>query len=286
MKLIISIVLCAAILCSVMIMSGIVSSAQTSHEQFSLSTTDLVKEMGAGWNLGNTFEATDRWDSGWSDSFTVNDVETGWGNPTTTQAIFDKVADQGFKSVRIPVSWYRWVDDDNGYKIDSAWMSRVKEIVSYAYAHDMYVIVNMHHDDKDWLDISKTGDEWEAVKEKYQAIWVQIAAEFKDYDEHLLLEGGNEMVADGDWWGHSQYYFDNQNELYQIFVDTVRSSGGNNAKRYLVLPTYGAQWYSHQWGNLVIPNGDSHCIIDIHWYRTNTSEYDTYMSAIDNGLVS
>lgn len=287
MKKTISIVTCIMLICSILCGTAIISNAETYHEPFSLSAVDFINQVKAGWNLGNTFEATGRWGEEWRDSYTVNDVETGWGNPTTTGEMFDKVAEQGFNAVRLPVSWYRWVDDDNGYKINPDWMKRIKQVVGYAYKNNMYIILNMHHDDKDWLNIGASDSEWTKIMEKYCAIWTQIANEFKDYDEHLLFEGANEMINSGNWWGSSDD-LDRVNDVHKHFVETVRKTGGNNAKRYLMLPTLGAQWYSHQWGSLEIPNNDKHCIIDIHWYavHTDTKEYEKYMSAIYDGLVS
>lgn len=284
MKKFISLIICLVLICGSM---SVIASAEQTHEDFSLSSLDFVSQIKAGWNLGNTFEATGRWGEEWRDSYTVNDVETGWGNPTTTEDMFNMVARQGFNGVRIPVSWYRWVDDDNGYKIDPDWMARVKEIVGYAYSNNMYVILNMHHDDKDWLNIGASDSEWTKIMEKYCAIWTQIANEFKDYDEHLIFEGANEIVNGGNWWGTDED-LERVNDVHKHFVETVRATGGNNAKRYLMLSTLGAQWYEHQWGALRIPNGDEHCIIDIHWYavHTDTAEYENYMSAIYRKLVS
>lgn len=283
MKSLISIILCIVLTVSCLAIGTAVSFAD--NDQFALTASEFVKNFKAGWNLGNTFEATGRWGEEWNDAYTVNDVETGWGNPTTTQEMFDIVANQGFNAVRMPISWYRWVDDGNGYKIDDAFMSRVKEIVSYAYKNNLYIIINMHHDDKDWLNIGADDEQWAKILEKYNAIWTQVAEEFKDYDEHLLFEGANEVVNGGNWWG-SEEDLAKVNELHANFVNTVRKTGGNNDKRYLVIPTLGAQWYEHQWGALEIPNSDDHCIVDIHWYSTNTDEFDSYMSAINRGLVS
>lgn len=282
MKRILSIIVSIALALSC-VMIG--SAVMAKEADFSLDAIDFVKNFKAGWNLGNTFEATGRWGEDWNDNYTVNDVETGWGNPTTTQAMFDKVAQQGFNAVRIPISWYRWTDDANGYKIDEKFMARIKEVVGYAYNNNLYVIINMHHDDKDWLDIGKYDEEWEQILEKYNAIWTQIANEFKDYDEHLLFEGANEVVNGDNWWG-SDPDLAKVNELHKNFVNTVRATGGNNEQRYLLLSTLGAQWYEHQWGALRIPNNDKHCIVDIHWYSTNAADFDKYMSAIHNGLVA
>ena len=246
-------------------------------------TQKFLQNIKVGWNLGNTFEATGRWGEEWNDSYSVNDVETGWGNPTTTKSMFDKVKKTGFNAVRIPATWYRHTDVENAtYTIKKDYLERIKQVVDFAIDNDMYVILNMHHDDKDWLDISANDEKWAAIKNEYAQIWTQIAEQFKNYDERLILEGANEIVLytgvdengnkQYDWWGQDDQTFERVNELYQVFVDTVRKSGGKNDKRYLMIPTYGAQWYQHQIEKITIPNGDERVIVDIHWYTDEADE--------------
>ncbi len=253
---------------------------------FSDSAVDFVKKIKMGFNLGNTFENTGKnYGAVWDDTCTVTDIETAANNPVTTYQIINTVRNAGFNAVRIPVSWYRWVDDENDFKIRDEWMDRIEEVVGYCYANNMYVIVNMHHDDKAWLDITKSGEDWEAIRVKYIAIWKQIADRFKNYDDHLILEAGNEIIANNDWWGQNDEYFDKINQLYFDFMNVVRNSGGYNDERYVMLPTYGAQWYEHQWGNLNIP--DDHTIVDIHWYSetTDPDAFEQNMRPICNKLI-
>lgn len=248
-------------------------TGEKSYEQ----TMQFVQQIKCGWNLGNTLEAISIWGkSVLPENYTVTDLETGWGNPKTTKTMFMTVKDAGFNAVRIPVSWCRFVKEENGkYIIDEAWLERVKEVVDYAYTQDMYVIMNMHHDDKDWLDISVGDEEWGKIKDKYRQIWTQIADYFKKYDEKLIFEGSNEIVrfkgydSNGgkvyDWSGNDADYA-RVNEIHQVFVDTVRGTGGNNADRYLMIPTYGAQFSMGHLGAIEIPNDDKRVIVDMHWY--------------------
>ena len=253
-------------------------------EQFSLPPSEFVQKIGAGWNLGNTFE------NYLAGSPTVEEQEYGWYQPITQKGMIQKVYRTGFNAVRIPVSWGPQTTYSNGkYNVKLAFLQRIEEVVKWCYEYDMYVIINMHHDDNirelknsgAWLNLGADDAQWEVIKDKYQQIWEQVAEYFSDYDEHLILEGANEMLAptafdgcgssttSGCWWGHNSEVFLRQYELYEIFVNTVRESGGNNDKRYLMLPTYGAQWYENQVQNLGIPNADDHIIVDIHWYKTS-----------------
>ncbi len=189
-----------------------------------MTVDEMVAEMGSGWNLGNTMDG--------HTGFTPN--ETLWQNVETTQELLKTVHDLGFNTVRVPVTWGTMIDDENGYAINETWMSRVQDIVDYCVNMNMYVIINIHHDGAEqsgWLRIG--ADDQAPVQEKFEAVWRHIAERFKDYDEHVIFESMNEVTGDdGDLAGDTA----NINALNQIFVDTVRSTGSNNAKRWLSVP--------------------------------------------------
>lgn len=189
-----------------------------------LTAQEMVEEMGAGWNLGNTMDG--------HTGFTPN--ETLWQHVETTKQVIKTVHDNGFNTVRIPVTWGTMIDDENGYAVNDKWISRVQDIVDYCIEQDMYVIVNIHHDGAEqtgWLRIAS--DDFDSVKEKYKAVWKQIAQRFKDYDEHLIFESMNEVTGPGN---NIQFDMDRVMELNQVFVDTVRGTGSNNAYRWLSVP--------------------------------------------------
>ena len=291
MKKIISVLLCFVMICSFAsckkpsnVDVDTTPPVQSSENEFAKTGKEFCSQIVAGWNLGNTLDACEIWGNMPSNP-TIQQQETAWNNPVTTQDMIDKVVDSGFNGIRIPVTWYLQVEENDDYTIKQEWLARVKEVADYSIKAGAYTIVNMHHDDQYWLNISADDEEWETIKIKYQKIWEQIADLFKDYGEKLILEGANEITATtefdaGDcyngengsgkcWWGHNQKVFDRQNELYKIFVETVRNSGGNNEVRYLMLPTYGAQWYDNQINKLYVPENDNHIIMDVHWYQPN-----------------
>lgn len=192
-----------------------------------LTGEELTEEMGMGWNLGNTMDG--------HTGFTPN--ETQWQNVRTTKELIKTVHDAGFNTIRVPVTWGTMIDDGNNYAIDEKWISRVQDIVDYAVEQDMYVIINIHHDGAEqsgWLRIAT--DDKEALRNKFGGVWKNISERFKDYDEHLIFEAMNEVRG-------VNMTLAEQNgvimELNQIFVDTVRATGSNNAKRWLcVCGTY------------------------------------------------
>ena len=204
-------------------------TAQAAGSSFqNLNQSQITEAMGVGYNLGNSLEA--------ASSGTPN--ETAYGNPKLTEDLVLAAKDAGFKSIRIPVSYLSMIDDNNGYKIDSSWLDRVQQVVDYCVDNDMYAIVNMHGDgyttvNGGWL-LCGSGNQTK-IKAKYKACWEQIADRFKNYDEHLIFESMNEEF-DGTYGTPSRTAYANINAYNQIFVDTVRKSGGNNNQRWLLIP--------------------------------------------------
>jgi len=197
-------------------------SAQMPFRQ--MTADEIVAEMGTGWNLGNTMDG--------HTGFTPN--ETLWQNVETSQELIKAVHDMGFNTIRIPITWGTMIDDENGYKIEETWMSRVQDIVDYAMNMNMYAIINVHHDGAEqsgWLRIA--AEDLDPVKEKYEAVWKQIAERFKDYDEHLIFESMNEVTGPGSNIAEDTALI---MQFNQIFVDTVRATGSNNAERWLSVP--------------------------------------------------
>lgn len=195
-----------------------------------LDKKEVINEMGAGINLGNTFDGV----SGW-----LTPSETGWQAYKTTKEYIRALHDAGYNTVRVPVTWGSMINDD--YSIKESWISRVQEVVDYCVAQDMYCIINIHHDGAanhdnrgdntpgSWLDTYAT--DIEGVYAKFSGTWKTIANRFKDYDEHLIFEGMNEVTdAHGTATNEDTEILNNLN---QIFVNTVRATGSNNTKRWL-----------------------------------------------------
>ncbi len=200
----------------------------------------MVRDMKAGWNLGNTFDA---FDCNWLSN--KMDYESGWVGVKTSEALIQALADAGFHTIRIPVSWHNHLQE--GFVIDADWLARVKEVATWAYDRGLYVIVNIHHDcDQQWYYPDSA--HLENSEAYMRAIWTQLAEAFADYGDHLIFESINEPRLKGtahEWWWEAE------NEecqdamacicrLNQVFVDTVRAAGGNNAERYLMVPAYDA----------------------------------------------
>ena len=222
----------------------------------------FVDKMNVGWNMGNTLDAYHENEAGMH-------TETMWGNPKTTEAMILKVKEAGFNTVRLPVTWSGHLGGAPDYLIDTEWLDRVQEVVDYAYNNGMYVILNSHHDNHVWFQ--PDDENFDASMAQYVTIWKQICARFADYGERLVLESMNEpRVVDSilEWSGGSCGERENINRLNEIFVRTVRESGGYNAERYLLLPTYAASATWVTLNSLRLPEDDK-LIVSIHAYYPN-----------------
>ena len=250
------------------------------------SAKDAVKNMGLGWNLGNTLDANDATKT-WK---TTEEHETCWGQPVTTPELLKMMKEAGFGAIRVPVTWYQEMDA-NG-KVNDAWMKRVKEVVDYVIDNGMYCLLNVHHDTgadggtfKSWIKAS--GANYTANKDKYEGLWKQIAETFKDYDQHLLFEAYNEMLDEKNTWNEPVDKTDGYkaiNDYAKSFVTVVRATGGNNAQRNLVVNTYSASNSSAAMKALELPETTGHIVFQIHNYP-NWKDESTTRQLIDN-LIS
>ena len=191
---------------------------------------DIAADMVPGWNLGNTLEPGP---CNWLSN--ELDYETAWQGSKTTQQIIDFVKAQGFRSIRIPCSWY--VHMDQNYNISPAWMNRVQEVVDYCIKDGLYVILNDHYDNG-WIEKSFAGQTAASVSKNcfiLGMMWKQIATRFRDYDHHLLFAGMNEPDAAGDQSKDKAADIATLIKYEQAFVNAVRQTGGNNTTRVLVV---------------------------------------------------
>lgn len=286
--------------------SMLIVSVWTTHAQSFETATEAVKNMGVGWNLGNTLDANNN-NGGRQDLSS----ETCWGQPYTKPELMKMMKEAGFGAIRIPVTWFPHMDSSN--KVDAAWMKRVHEVVDYVIDNGMYCLLNVHHDTGDgsfhWLHASM--NTYNNVKAKYESLWTQIAEEFKDYGDKLLFESYNEMLDDYNSWCFATFArsggyhatdaadaYQAINSFAQSFVNAVRATGGNNAKRNLVVNTYGAcngagNWNTHlkdPLKEMIIPSdaiaGAGHIAVQVHAYPNvkNISSMKTEVNDMFNAL--
>lgn len=230
---------------------------------------ELVRDMGVGINLGNTFESCGTWFTGTS----VSDFETAWGSPIITQEMINGYAEAGFGVLRVPVAWSNMMSED--YTISPEYISRVKEVVEWALDSGMYVILNIHWDSGWWEKFPTDKDN---CMTKYERIWTQLSEAFGGYSDYLMFESLNE---EGGWeslWNRYSGSTDGKaesfgllNEINQKFVDIVRASGGNNAKRHLLIAGYNTDVDLTCDDLFVMPTDEAgRCAVSVHYYTPPT----------------
>lgn len=277
---------------------------QTQAQEFE-SATEAVKNMGVGWNLGNTLDANG---AGVSD---VTKSETYWGQPVTQPELMTMMRDAGFGAIRVPITWYSHIDADGN--IDEAWLKRVHEVVDYVINAGLYCIINVHHDtgahDNAW--VVADADNYEKTKARYEHLWTQIATEFKDYDQHLLFAAYNEMLDKYQSWCFATFQrpdgynaddaaaaYKGLNSYAQSFVNAVRATGSNNEQRNLIINTYASANGNGNWNNhltdvlteLQAPTDavEGHLAFEVHAYPTlanGKSEVDDIINKVNTYLL-
>ena len=279
--------------------------AMASQAQDFESAHDAVRHMGIGWNLGNTLESCSYDKDSLIEKNTdcsVKAYETAWGQPQATRELMHLLKEAGFKTIRVPVTWYPHMNAQD--EIDPVWMNRVEEVVNYVLNEGMYCVLNVHHDAGDkkscWLKADM--QHFDEINSRFTKLWRQIASRFNQYGERLVFEGWGEIIDKHGAWNFPKdsTAFEACNRLAQSFVNTVRSTGGNNGKRNLMLCTYSATtggYYMHD-GNVgysdealskfVFPedNVHNHLIASVHsyipwnWDKNHASLSDAHVAEI------
>ncbi|MBQ3156293.1 MAG: glycoside hydrolase family 5 protein [Clostridia bacterium] len=219
-----------------------------------LSALELTRLMGNGTNLGNTFEACDT-SRPYVPGNDPKTYEVTWGAPVTTPEMLQGIKDAGFDTIRIPVAWMTNATDlaNGDYIIDVAYLDRVKEVVDYARAAGLYVIINDHWDGGWWgMFGSEKAETRQLAMDAYVGMWAQIAVHFAEYSDYVIFEAANEELGTRFDENSGRYCQDSEvsylpdderyalcNAVNQAFVDTVRMTGGNNEQRFLLVAGYG-----------------------------------------------
>lgn len=270
-----------------------------------LSSQDLADwYMGIGINLGNTMEATAASLQEKEAATEATYFETAWGNAVTTQKYIDCVHSYGINTIRIPVAWSNMVNEET-YEINDKYLGRVEEIVNYALNDGMYAIINIHWDSQWWgqfgackrlEDNSRVADEERRAQawKRFESYWKQISERFKNYSDHLIFEGANEELCNrlndpiyqsgyvipydkekdptpisGNLTKAEQY--ETTNKINQLFVDTVRASGGNNKNRHLLIAGFATNIdqtadMQYKMPTDIAENGKSKLFVSVHYY--------------------
>ncbi|MBS1461520.1 MAG: glycoside hydrolase family 5 protein [Ruminiclostridium sp.] len=249
--------------------------SQIAGKMRNITSQQLVEDMTFGWNLGDTLDVCQADRDG--DGKVNEHVEAGekvdetlWGNPKATKELFTSLKKNGVNAVRIPVTWRDHMDSNGN--IDREWMDRVQQVVDYAYSQGMYVIINVHHDGGGdpkfgaWI-IEESQKDYNTFLKKYKNIWKQIAERFKNYSDYLIFESMNEVGFDTLYNKNKADAYNLINKINQDFVDIIRATGGNNAKRHLLIAGYYTDIERTCDSLYKMPDDKAgRCILSVHYY--------------------
>lgn len=249
--------------------------SQIAGKMRNITSQQLVEDMTFGWNLGNTLDVCQADRDG--DGKINEHVEAGekvdetlWGNPKATKELFTSLKKNGVNAVRIPVTWRDHMDSNGN--IDREWMDRVQQVVDYAYSQGMYVIINVHHDGGGdpkfgaWI-IEESQKDYNTFLKKYKNVWKQIAERFKNYSDYLIFESMNEVGFDTLYNKNKADAYNLINKINQDFVDIIRATGGNNAKRHLLIAGYYTDIERTCDSLYKMPDDKAgRCILSVHYY--------------------
>ena len=223
----------------------------------SLDARTAAGLMTPGINIGNTFDSV----AGW---------ETGWGSPLITKGFIQSLARTGFKSVRLPVAWDTFSDKG---RITSKEFNRIDEIVNCILEAGMFCVVNIHWDGG-WIDSDvkeKYPDTYHTfskdAEKKFRSYWEHIARHFAGKNEKLLFEALNEET-DFSNEGSEEKAFATLTRVNQLFIDTVRRTGGNNAQRLLIVTGYNTNFEKTSGPDYRLPRDTvpGRMFVSVHYY--------------------
>lgn len=224
-----------------------------------MTAMELSKMVKVGFNVGNTYDAVLNYGG------VLSGDETSWGNPTPNADLFRGIKAAGFNFVRMPVTVCHQLVDPDGYEIKKEWLDKIAKSVDAAIDAGLYIMINIHHEGH-WLN-HLTDKEKDAVYEKFEAIWKQIALRFRNYNDHLLFAGMNEIQDEEKKEKPTAENFRIHNGLHQLFINTVRATGGRNHYRHLVVQSYNTG-ISHALSGLKFPSDvvENRMFLEAHFY--------------------
>ncbi|MEO0608050.1 MAG: glycoside hydrolase family 5 protein [Pseudomonadota bacterium] len=181
-------------------------------------------------NLGSALEAA---------------YEGEWGYTVRKEDLI-QIREAGFDTVRLPVRWSAHAQAAPPYRIRSAKLQRVQEIVDWTEALGLNIIINVHHYDA-------LNEDPDAHEPRLEAIWDQLAAAFAGASDRVIFETLNEP--------HSNMTQARTDALNRRLMQRIRR---DHPDRWVILSTA-------NWGNLEAleqarPDYDPRAILTFHTY--------------------
>ncbi|HPH96509.1 MAG TPA: glycoside hydrolase family 5 protein [Anaerolineaceae bacterium] len=196
-----------------------------------ITAFDQARRLGRGVNLGNALEAPNEGD---------------WG-VLLNEDDFKLIAEAGFDSVRLPVRFSAHALREAPYTIDPAFFERVDWAVDQALKHHLAVIIDLHHYEE--MYVAPEGE-----RQRFTALWEQIAARYQAYPDTVYFELMNEP---GDALSFSLWN--------SLLKDALAAARQTNPERAVIIGP--VAWYNVNFlPGLVLPPDDRHLIGSFHYY--------------------
>jgi endoglucanase len=193
---------------------------------------EAADNLGVGINLGNMLDAPNEGD--WGVRF-ENDYAS----------IIRKA---GFQHVRLPVKWSAHASTKAPFRIDPAFVARVKTVMAVCTKQGLRVVLNIHHYDEMHVAPGKETD-------RFLAIWRQLSDLFASQPETVYFEILNEP--------HDNLTTQEWNKILPLALDIIRKKNPNRA---VILG--GGNWNSpDELIPLKLPAEDQMLIATVHYYR-------------------
>lgn len=256
------------IFCFILFIVFLISCCKPIEQDTFESANDFYKNINAGFNLGMSFSAYDNSPYEADSKEKVTKYELMWCDTLTDKELFSVLKEKGFNLIRITISLKNHLNSQG--IIDQLWIDRIKEVVTDIISLDIHCILCLSEDVGICTkNLSTYKFKREESTKLFSSIWNQLANSFKDYNQLLLFESFNELRNEnGDWYTSKRKELNNVNILYQIFIETIRKSGGNNRCRNLVLSTYASSINEHMLSRIRLPKDKAkgHLLFDVHCY--------------------
>lgn len=161
---------------------------------------------------------------------------------------FALIKEAGFKHVRINLHPFRDTKLGPDNKLSEAWLATLDWAVKQALANRLLVILDFH-------EFNSMGENPEANKNRFLAVWRQIAARYKDQPSDVLFEILNEpnKKLTPELW----------NQYLREALAIIRQT---NPTRTVVIGP--ASWNSINFlEKLELPENDRQLIVTVHYYN-------------------
>jgi endoglucanase len=189
------------------------------------------RRLGRGVNLGNALEAP---------------VEGEWG-VMLEEGYFDLIKEAGFSMVRVPIRWSAHAAAESPYAINPALFERVDWVIEQATRRGLAVVINIHH----YEEIMESP---RLHKERFLALWEQIAKRYQDQPDSVMFELLNEpngTLSATSW-----------NDFAAEAIASIRRT---NPERILIAGP--GDWNAlRSLVGLQLPEADRRIIVTFHYY--------------------